>query len=486
MLAQWTESVSRLVWGPGMLALLMGTGVFLALRLRLLPWRNLGFGLKTSLGRGGGAESGAKGDISPFASLCTTLAATIGTGNIAGVASALVAGGPGALVWMWVSAALGITTQFAECALAVRYRVATPRGEMLGGPMVTMERGLRPRALGRKLGVLYAGAAVLASFGIGNLTQGNSMADALHTVCGMPPWLAGIAAGIAVLLVISGGLGAIARVSSRLVPAMAVLYLAGGVAVIAVNAQRLPGAAAEMFRLAFSFRAAGGGAAGVLTSSAMQAMRIGMARGFSSNEAGTGSSGIAAAAAHTDSPIRQGYVNMTGTFWDTFVICSVTGLAILTSGAMETVRDAGGHVVLQGSALTIAAFSSALGDAGGWLVSASLVLFAFSTLLGWEYNGEKALEYLTSSPRAARRYRLAFALCAFLGCVANFDVVWNLSDILNALMLLPNTACLCLLSAPLARDALAFQRKLRAGKHRETAQNAPRFSRQYAQLRIEK
>lgn len=459
---QVLELIDGWVWGPVMLVILVGTGVFLTIRTKFLPWRNLGYSIKSTLSKDARTTDRGVGDVSPFACLCTALAATIGTGNIAGVASALAVGGPGALVWMWISAAFGITSKFTECALAVKYRTTNDKGEMLGGPMMSAEVGI-PAVYGEKfagfgkfLGVLFAAFAVIASFGIGNLTQGNSIADAFNNLCGVPMWVVGIIVGLLTLVIVVGGLKSISKVSSVVVPVMAIFYFIGALIVILCHITALPGAIVDMFRVAFSVKAVGGGVAGSVVASMAQAMNKGIARGCFSNEAGMGSAAITASAATTDNHVRQGYINSTGTFWDTFVVCSVTGLAILTSGVMDQVV-VDGEVVLKGASLTIAAFRSTLGPVGAWLVAIALALFAFSTILGWEYHGEKALEYLTRSTKVTMAYRILFSVIAFVGCVSAFEIAWDISDILNALMVIPNAIIMIMLVGPLVKDMDDFQ-----------------------------
>lgn len=456
------EKIDGFVWGPVMLVILVGTGIFLSIRTKFLPWRNLGYAIKSTLSKEARTTNRGSGDVSPFACLCTALAATIGTGNIAGVASALAVGGPGALVWMWISAAFGITSKFTECALAVKYRTTNDKGEMLGGPMVTAEVGIpavygdKFKGFGKVVGVVFALFAVFASFGIGNLTQGNSIADAFNNICGAPMWVVGIIVGLATLIIVVGGLKSISKVSSVIVPVMAIFYFVGALVVILCNITAVPSAIAAMFRMAFSVKAVGGGVAGSVVASMAQAMNKGIARGCFSNEAGMGSAAITASAATTDNHVRQGYINSTGTFWDTFVVCTVTGLAVLTSGVMDQVV-VDGKVVLQGASLTIAAFRSTLGPVGAWLVAISLALFAFSTILGWEYHGEKALEYLTRSTKVTMAYRILFSIIAFVGCVSAFEIAWDISDILNALMIIPNAIIMWLLVGPLVKDMNEFQ-----------------------------
>ncbi len=452
------ETIDGYVWGPVMLVILVGTGIYLTFRTKFLPWRNLGYSIKSTLSRDARSTKRGKGDVSPFACLCTALAATIGTGNIVGVASALMVGGPGALVWMWISAAFGITSKFTECSLAVKYRTTNDKGEMLGGPMVSAEVGI-PKVYGNKfkgfgkvVGILFALFAVFASFGIGNLTQGNSIASAFNNVCGVPIWIVGIIVGLATLVIVVGGLKSISKVSSVVVPVMAIFYFVGAVIIILAHITAVPAAFVTMFRMAFSVKAVGGGVAGTVVASMAQAMSKGVARGCFSNEAGMGSAAITASAATTDNHVRQGYINSTGTFWDTFVVCTVTGLAILTSGVMDTVTSE-----TEGAALTIAAFRTTLGPVGAWLVAIALALFAFSTILGWEYHGEKALEYLTRSTKVTMFYRILFSVIAFVGCVSAFEIAWDISDILNALMIIPNAIIMWMLVGPLVKDMDEFQ-----------------------------
>ena len=462
------EAIDGVVWGPIMLTVLVGTGVYLTIRTRFLCWRNLGHAIGNTISKEARQTKG-EGDVSPFAALCTALAATIGTGNIAGVASALAVGGPGALVWMWISAAFGLTSKFTECAMAVRYRIKNEKNEMLGGPMMSMERGIpmvygdKWKRFGRGLAIAFASFAVVASFGIGNLTQGNSIASAMQTIAGIPMWVVGIVVGAATLIVVVGGLKSISNVASVIVPFMAIFYFVGALIVVLMHITAIPGAFVTMFRMAFSPQAVGGGAAGSVVASMAQAMNKGVARGCFSNEAGMGSAAITAAAATSDDYIKQAYISETGTFWDTFVVCTMTGLSILTSGVMDEVV-VNGETVLQGAPLTIRAFESTLGKPGAWLVAISLALFAFSTILGWEYYGEKALEYLTRSTSAAMFYRVVFSIIAFVGCISAFEIAWDIADILNALMIVPNAICMILLVGPLYKDMMDYEKKVKKSK----------------------
>ena len=549
------SAVDGFVWGPVMLILLVGTGVFLTIRTGFLPWRNLGYALKSTLSKEARKKKGT-GDVSPFSALTTALAATIGTGNIVGVATAMVSGGPGALVWMWISACFGLTSKFSECMLAIKYREVNEKGEMSGGPMYTMKKALKHKKFGSVLGWLFAFFAVVASFGIGNMTQANSISSSIHETFGAPTAVVGIVITVLALLIIVGGIKTISKVSSVVVPLMAIFYVVAGLIVIILNIQNVPSGMVLILKSAFNFRAVSGGVLGTIVASFANAMRYGVARGVFSNEAGMGSAAITAAAATTDNPVRQGYINMTGTFWDTIVVCTITGLCIASSGVLgsthvtqdntysyeadtlmltsvnsksETVitgyamdiiddssvvltssdgktiyqltacsadeleksdmtahpsesgsvtdrhltgawRDADGNIfkfnsdgtycyeeLYVGSALTIQAFSTVLGKAGAWLVTIGIALFAFSTILGWEYHGEKAFEYLLHTHKFNIIYRIVFSLIAYIGATTTLDLVWNLSDIANALMAIPNLICLLALSGEIASDMKNFQ-----------------------------
>lgn len=453
--AEIVSKVDDFVWGPVMLVLLVGTGIFLTFRTRFLTWRNLGYALKSTLSKEARTKSRGEGDVSPFSALTTALAATIGTGNIVGVATAMVSGGPGALVWMWISAAFGLTSKFSECMLAIKYREVNEKGEMSGGPMYTMKKGLKNKKFGAVLAWFFALFAVIASFGIGNMTQGNSISGAIKATFHVPTEVTGIVITVLSLLIIVGGIKSISKVSSVVVPVMAIFYVICGVIVIIGNIANLPAGVAMIFKMAFSVKAVGGGLCGTIVASMMNAMRYGVARGVFSNEAGMGSAAITAAAATTDNPVRQGYINMTGTFWDTIVVCTITGLAIASSGVLG-MTDADG-ALLTGSDITIAAFQTVLGSGGGWLVTIGITLFAFSTILGWEYHGEKAFEYLLGTHKYNMVYRVVFSLIAYFGCTQTLSLVWNFSDIANALMAIPNLICMLMLSGEIAKDIRDFQ-----------------------------
>ncbi|KAF5070833.1 Amino-acid carrier protein AlsT [anaerobic digester metagenome] len=451
--SDFVDQVDGFVWGPVMLVLLVGTGIFLTIRTGFLPWRNLGYALHSVMSKEARTTQHGTGDVSPFSALMTALAATIGTGNIVGVATALAIGGPGALVWMEISAAFGITSKFSECMLAVKYRERNEKGEMSGGPMYVMKKALGSK-FGVVLGFLFALFTVIASFGIGDMTQANSIANSVNSTFTIPNWITGAVITVLSLIIVIGGIKSISKVSSVVVPVMAVFYLIAGLIVIFGNLSAVPAAIVTMFKMAFSPAAAAGGFAGTITTSILGAARFGVARGCFSNEAGMGSAAITAASATTDNPVRQGYINMTGTFFDTIVICTVTGLAICSSGVLGA-TNADGSVV-NGSALTILAFRTVLGEVGAVLVTIGIALFAFSTILGWEYHGEKAFEYLFGT-KPVMLYRVAFALVAFVGATQELAVVWNISDIFNALMAIPNLITLLLLSDTIAKDMKEFQ-----------------------------
>ncbi|MCI6084736.1 alanine/glycine:cation symporter family protein [Selenomonas sp.] len=448
------QAVNDFVWGPVMLACLVGTGIFLTIRLKFLPWRNLWYAIQMVFSK----RDKHAGDISPFQSLMTALSATIGTGNIVGVATAMVLGGPGALVWMWIAAAFGLSTKYGESVLAVKYRETNSVGEMAGGPMYAMKNGIN-NGFGRLLAVLFSVFAVLASFGIGNMTQANSISAALNSSYAIPTWAVGAVITIAALSVLVRGIRRIGLVSSIIVPTMAVFYLIASVIVIAVNFDAVPAGVEQMFAMAFSTQSVAGGIGGSIVASMLTAMRWGVARGVFSNEAGLGSAPIAAAAARTDHASRQGYVNMTGTFFDTMIICMLTGLVIASSGMLGTVDPATGKLV-SGVQLTILAFSTVFGEYGKLIVSIAIALFAFSTILGWEYYGEKALEYLVKARPVILGYRVLFSLITFVGATTTLEVVWNFSDTMNGLMIIPNLICLIWLNKDIADECFEYEREV--------------------------
>lgn len=590
VVSDFLTKVDDIVWGPIMLLLLVGTGLFLTIRTKALCWRNLPYALKSVLSKEARQKKG-DGDVSPFSALTTALAATIGTGNIVGVATAMISGGPGALVWMWISAAFGLTSKFSECMLAIKYREVNEKGEMSGGPMYTMKKAFRPKKPGAKfgwlftktgaiLGWLFALFTVFASFGIGNLTQSNSISSALDSTWHIPTYVTGIIITLLALFIILGGIKSISKVSQVVVPLMAVFYIISGLIVIIGNIGNVPAGLVMIFKMAFSIKSVGGGLCGALVASMTQAIRFGVARGVFSNEAGMGSAAITAAAATTTDPVRQGYINMTGTFWDTIVVCTITGLCIASSGALGSTKltDSGAYIIqenqlvldttntetnektvarydiqykddtmiltesgkntavtltrekasdtgentltgnwtddngniyifeagnnadgnasldnnsdsdnttapdnaekssvteqgtyhydelLVGSALTIAAFQTVLGSAGGWLISISIAFFAFSTILGWEYHGEKAFEYLLKTHKYNIIYRIFFSLLAYIGATTTLKIAWTFSDIANALMAIPNLICLLALSGVIKQEMERYQEIIKAEK----------------------
>ena len=447
--------VNDFVWGPVMLAFLVGTGIFLTVRLKFLPWRNLPYAIKMIVSR----RDNSAGDISPFQSLMTALSATVGTGNIVGVSTAMVLGGPGALVWMWISAAFGLSTKYGESVLAVKYRKTNSVGEMAGGPMYAMKYGFGNKAIGSALAGLFALFAVCASFGIGNMTQANSISSAFKASLGLDPVVVGVILVACCLAVLLRGIRSIGAVSSVIVPAMAAFYFVAAMIVIIVNASALPAGIAEIFRMAFAPDAVAGGVGGSIVASMLTSMRWGIARGVFSNEAGLGSAPIAAAAAKTDHASRQGYVNMTGTFFDTMIICALTGLVIASSGMLGTIDPATGKVI-SGANLTILAFSSVFGEAAKYIVSIALALFAFSTILGWEYYGEKSLEYLVKDHDILVAYRVIFSFMTYIGATQTLDLVWDFSDTANGLMAIPNLICLIWLSKQVVEECNDYEERV--------------------------
>ena len=448
------HDVNDFVWGPIMLAFLVGTGVFLTVRLKFRPWRNLPYAVKMILKK----KDKTEGDVTPFQSLMIALSATVGTGNIVGVATAMVLGGPGALVWMWISAAFGLSTKYAESVLAVKYRETNDAGEMAGGPMYAMKNGIGG-PIGKLLATLFAVFAVCASFGIGNMTQANSIAAAFNSSFGIDPALIGVILVLLSIVILFKGIQSIGAVSSVIVPAMAAFYFVMAVIVIVVNASALPAGISEIFRMAFAPDAVAGGVGGSIIASMLTAMRWGVARGVFSNEAGLGSAPIAAAAAKTDHASRQGYVNMTGTFFDTMIICVLTGLVIASSGALGTIDPATGKAV-SGAQLTIMAFSSVFGEHARVIVSTSLAMFAFSTILGWEYYGEKSLEYLVKDHDILVAYRVIFSFMTYIGATQTLDLVWDFSDTANGLMAIPNLICLIWLSKQVAEECNDYEERV--------------------------
>ncbi len=451
-LSQLLNDINDFVWGPIMLAFLVGTGIFLTIRLKFLPWINLWYAIKMILQH----KTENQGDLSPFQSLMTALSATVGTGNIVGVATAMVLGGPGAIVWMWISAAFGLSTKYGESVLAVKYRETNSVGEMAGGPMYAMKNGIGG-GLGRFLAAAFAIFAVCASFGIGNMTQANSISSAFSSL-DISPEVTGIVLVVCSLAVLIRGVHSIGKVSSFIVPSMAFFYILFTVIIVIKNFENVPSGFAVMFQMAFSIDAVAGGVGGSIIASMLTAMRWGVARGVFSNEAGLGSAPIAAAAARTDHASRQGYVNMTGTFFDTMIICFLTGLVIASSGVLGSVDPETGKLI-SGAPLTILAFSTVYGEGAKYIVSIALALFAYSTILGWEYYGEKSLEYLVKARPVIIGYRIVFSLITFIGATQTLDIVWNFSDTMNGLMAIPNLLCLLILNKDIANECFDYQKE---------------------------
>lgn len=422
--------INGIVWGPLMLVIILGTGVFLQAGLKLVPIRRLGFGFALLWK---GREKGSReGEISPFDALMTSLSATIGTGNIAGVATAIFLGGPGALFWMWITAIVGMATKYAEAVLAVRFREVDELGNHVGGPMYYIKNGL-----GKKwtwLAVTFAVFGAIAGFGIGNTVQSNSVASVMTENFGISPIVTGIILFVLTGAVILGGIKRIGAVAGKLVPFMAISYILCGLVVLGMNASEIPAAFGLIFKYAFTPAAEAGGFAGAAV---WMAIRFGVARGVFSNEAGLGSAPIAHAAAATKGPINQGLIAMLGTFIDTILVCSITGLAIITSGAWTSGAT--------GAALTSAAFELTLPGVGGYIVAIVLAIFAFTTILGWSFYSEKCVEFLFGT-KSIIPFRILWCIAVPIGATLDLGFVWLLADTLNALMALPNLLALILLS----------------------------------------
>ena len=416
------EIINDFVWGPYMLVLLLGTGIYYTIRTNFMPITKLGYVLKNTLFKMFDKKVSGEGNITPFQAVATALAATIGTGNIAGVATAIAMGGPGAIFWMWISALFGMATKFAEVVLAIKYREKTQDGRYVGGPMYYIQNGL-----GWKwLAVIFAFFGALAAFGIGNMVQANSVADSMNASFGIPHWISGVVLAIATAMVILGGLKRIASVTERLVPIMAAFYIIGSIIILTTFATQIPAALALILRSAFTGSAAIGGFAG---STIMVVARYGVARGVFSNEAGLGSAPIAHAAATTDNAVRQGLWGIFEVFMDTIVICTMTALCIVVTGVWSSGLD--------GAALTTEAFNTGLPGPGGIIVAIGILLFAFSTLLSWAYYGERCAEYLFGS-KVNILYRIIWIPFIIIGSLGKLSFIWDLADTLNGLMAIPN------------------------------------------------
>ena len=438
--------VSTWLWGWPMIIMLLGTHLFLTIRLRF-PQRKIFTAIRLSVTK----DKGAAGDVSQFGALATSLAATIGTGNIIGVATAVSLGGPGAVFWCWLTGVLGIATKYAEGLLAIKYRVQTENGEMLGGPMYALQRGLKLRWLA----ILFCIFTAVAAFGIGNTVQANSISLLLDETCGISPHITGGIISVLIALVILFGVKGIAKVCTTLVPFMALFYVLGCLYILFLNAAYLKDAVCLIVDSAFSARAAGGGFVGTTV---MMAARYGIARGLFSNESGLGSAPIVAAAAQTRNPVRQALVSSTGTFWDTVVICALTGLVLVSSIIAFPDID---HT--QGGALTKAAFGK-IPFVGTLILTVGIVTFAFSTILGWSYYAEKAVEYL-GGKRWIKVYRVLWIIAIYIGSVMNLSLVWNLADGMNALMAIPNLISLIFLSGVAVKETRKYLWEGNLDKH---------------------
>lgn len=428
LITEWLGTLNGIVWGVPMLAGILGVGLFMQVRLSFLPIRKLGTGFKLLFQRN---ESRGEGQISPFNALMTALSATIGTGNIAGVATAVVMGGPGALFWMWMTALVGMATKYSEAVLAVRFREVDQHGQFVGGPMYYIKNGLGQKWIW--LGTLFAFFGACASFGIGNTVQANSVADVLESNFGVDKWVTSVLLVVLVGAVLIGGIRRISDVAGKLVPFMTVGYFGAGLVVLAMNVSEIPAALSLIITSAFTPVAAQGGFAGAAV---WAAIRFGVARGVFSNEAGLGSAPIAHAAAKTQNPIRQGLIAMLGTFIDTIIVCSVTGLTIVIMGGWLTSET--------GATLTASSFKAAI-PGGNYIVAVALTIFAFTTILGWSFYGEKCVQFLFGL-KAIKVFRVLWIIALPVGATQPLDFVWLLADTLNAMMAIPNLIALMLLS----------------------------------------
>ena len=443
------ETVDNHVWGIPLMVFILGTGIFLTIRLRGIQFRGFGQAFKNLFSKD--EKTDKKGEVSGFAALCTALSATIGTGNIVGVATAIKAGGPGAILWMWIAAFFGMATKYAEGCLAVKYRTVDDKGQISGGPMYYIENGLGKAY--RPLAIAFAFFGVLvAYFGIGTFAQVNSIVQITQLNAGIPVTYTAVVLTILVAAITLGGLQSIAKTASKVVPAMAVIYMASTIGFLVIFADKVPGAVAEVFYDAFHPTAAVGG---FLGASVLFAMRNGVARGVFSNESGLGSAPIVAAAAKTKWPAEQGLVSMTGTFIDTIIICTMTGLVVVISGLWKT--------DLNGAALTNAAFLQAYPSFGGYMLMVGLVLFAFTTILGWNYYGERCMEYLVGT-KGIMPYRIGFIILVGCGAFLKLESIWILADIVNGLMAIPNLIALLGLSGVVVAETRKYMEHVKAEK----------------------
>jgi len=430
-LTQFVNEINGIVWGPPMLVAILGTGLFLQLRLKLMPIFKIGMGFKWIL-KSRNPDANAKGEITPYAALMTALAATAGTGTIAGVATAIAIGGPGAVFWMWMTALVGMATKYGEVLLSVHYRETDELGQQVGGPMYAIKNGLGKNW--KWLGIAFALFGGLAGFGIGNMVQSNSVADVLNSTFGIDTWISGVVMTVLVGFVLIGGVKRIGAVAQKLVPFMCIAYIVVSLLVLGIYIQEIPAAFALIVHSAFNPVAATGGFAGAAI---MLAMRYGVARGIFSNEAGLGTAGIAQAAGKSNNAVESGLIGMMGTFIDTIIVCTMTALVIIVTG----VWDSG----VNGAPLSSSAYGTALPGVGEYFLAIALAIFAFTTILGWSYFGERCWEFVMGA-KIIMPYRVLWTLFVLVGAVVKLDFVWLVADTLNAFMALPNLLSLLLLS----------------------------------------
>lgn len=448
------ESINDVVWGPVMIAFFMIVALQFTIRTKFFQVSRVGVWMKQTAGSFFHKKKGPrdKKAISPFQAMTTALAGAIGTGNIVGVATAITLGGPGAIFWMWVAAFFGMMTIFAENVLGVKYRKRNEKGEWVGGPMYYMERGLHQKWMA----VLFSCFCVLASLGMGNMTQANSIAGALSEAAGVEPKVTGLILMALIAVIIFGGIKRIVKVTEKIVPFMGLFFMAGGLVVLVLNAKGIPGAFSSIFKGAFTFEAAAGGAGGFMLS---RAIKFGIARGVFSNEAGLGSSPIVHSTADAAEPVEQGMWGIFQVFIDTVVMCTMMALCILSTGVAETGKE--------GVALSAAAFESVFGRFGTVFVSISIVLFAFATIIGWSFYGERSIEYLAGSARPVLVYKAVYAVMAAFGCVMDLNLVWSLSDTFNGLMAVPNLIALLLLSRQVVEMTKDYEKRRLSPRRRE-------------------
>lgn len=438
---EFNQLVNDFVWGLPMLVLLIGAGILLAVRTRFAIYKNFKVVMKETFGSLFGKQEVEEGTITPFQAVSTAMAASVGTGNIAGVALAISVGGPGAILWMWLAAILGMTTKFAEVTLSVATRQKNDVGEWVGGPMYYIKNGLNNKWLSK----IFALFAMLAPLGVGSMVQANSMSEVLNNTFSIPTWVTGIVLLVSAGLVILGGISRISSFAEKIVPAMAGLYVLGGLVILFIQRDQIPAAIQMIFSNAFTGTAATGG---FLGATVQMAVRHGISRGVFTNEAGLGSGPIAHAPANTDHPVRQGLWGAFEVFIDTIVVCSLTALVIITSGVWK-------NGDLAGASMTTAAFESGF-TGGGYIVTIGLVLFAFTTVIGWYYYGEKAFGFLMQTTKFTNLYRIVYIACLFIGSVGGLSVIWGIADTLNGLMAIPNLIALFALSGMVARLSADF------------------------------